>query len=221
VNNSHSHTTRRAARAFTLIEVLIVLALLVILAALAVPAMDRPLATQTLRSGVDDVRTAWVQARLAAMKTGQTFVFRYAPGGDHYVVECQVTPEMAVEQEVEGFSSSGDASQDQAVAENLKRYEQDLRLREHLHFDQGSTTVDARAQSAAESMTNSDASAADSQLTWSDAIFFYPDGTTSTAVIRLENKYGRMIELSLRGLTGVASIGPIQDAPADVSTGSN
>jgi Tfp pilus assembly protein FimT len=191
-----------------------VLAVLVVLGALAFPAMDRPMATQTLRSGVDDVRTAWVQARLAAMKTGQTYVFRYAPGGRHYVVECELTPEMAVDEDVAGYGSTGGTVQDPT-----NRYTQDAQLSEHLRFDRGNSAVDTRAQAAAESAAATGATVADPELTWADAIFFYPDGTTSTAVVRVENRFGRMIELSLRGLTGVTTVGPLQDAPADASMG--
>ena len=38
--------------------------------------------------------------------------------------------------------------------------------------------------------------------TWSVPIFFYPDGSTSTAAVLLKNENGRCIEVRLRGLTG-------------------
>jgi len=40
-------------------------------------------------------------------------------------------------------------------------------------------------------------------------LLFYPDGTTSTARVVLQNEYERSIEVTLRGLTGVASVGEI------------
>jgi len=60
-----SPTTDR--KATTLIEVLLVLALLVMLAAMTWPALDRPMADQRLRKAADRVRTAWVRARIDAM----------------------------------------------------------------------------------------------------------------------------------------------------------
>ena len=39
---------------------------------------------------------------------------------------------------------------------------------------------------------------------WSTPIFFYPDGSTSTAAILLKNDAGRCIEIRLRGLTGTS-----------------
>ena len=41
---------------------------------------------------------------------------------------------------------------------------------------------------------------------WSSPIFFYPDGTTSTAAVLLKNTSGRCIEVRLRGLTGTATL---------------
>ena len=41
---------------------------------------------------------------------------------------------------------------------------------------------------------------------WSAPIFFYPDGSTSTAAILLKNQSGRCVEVRLRGLTGTSSV---------------
>jgi len=44
---------------------------------------------------------------------------------------------------------------------------------------------------------------------WSTPIFFYPDGSSSTAAILLKNDSGRCIEVRLRGLTGTGMVMPI------------
>jgi prepilin-type N-terminal cleavage/methylation domain-containing protein len=203
-------TARNRPAAFTLLEVLLVLSLMVILASLAYPALDRPMATQSLRSGVDNVRTSWVKARIAAMKTGHTYLFRYAPGGDHYVVECQITPELAADADVSGSGSTGGTVQDPTT-----EYAEDRHLPDNIRFGGGQSVADSRAQTAASTDATTAATAADAQLAWADPIYFYPDGTTSTAVLRVQNRYERMIELSLRGLTGVVTVSPMQDAPLD------
>jgi prepilin-type N-terminal cleavage/methylation domain-containing protein len=41
---------------------------------------------------------------------------------------------------------------------------------------------------------------------WSTPIFFYPDGSTSTAAVLLKNGAGRCIEIRLRGLTGTGTV---------------
>jgi len=47
---------------------------------------------------------------------------------------------------------------------------------------------------------------ADTKTAWSTPIFFYPDGSTSTAAILLKNEAGRCIEVRLRGLTGTGAV---------------
>ena len=46
-------------------------------------------------------------------------------------------------------------------------------------------------------------------LAWSTPIFFYPDGSSSTAAVLLKNEMGRCIEVRLRGLTGSGTLTPI------------
>jgi hypothetical protein len=42
--------------------------------------------------------------------------------------------------------------------------------------------------------------------TWSTPIFFYPDGTCSTAALLLKNGNGQFIEIRLRGMTGLTKV---------------
>jgi hypothetical protein len=44
-------------------------------------------------------------------------------------------------------------------------------------------------------------------LAWAEPILFHPDGTTSTAQVRLVNEHGSTLDVSLRGLTGLSSVG--------------
>jgi hypothetical protein len=189
------------------------LALMVILGALSWPALDRPMATQSLRSGADDVRTAWVRARVAAMNSGATYRFRYVPGGDHYTVDCQPTPEFYSDTDSSAFGTSGGMEPDPTAEFKLNRC-----LPDNVRFSVsgGPTAIDSRAEEAASSATST---SDDPQLALAEPILFYPDGTTSTAVLSVQNQYGRMIELSLRGLTGVTTVSPLQDAPPDAVGG--
>ena len=41
---------------------------------------------------------------------------------------------------------------------------------------------------------------------WSSPIFFYPDGSTSTAAMLLKNEIGRCMEIRLRGFTGTSTV---------------
>jgi len=74
-------------------------------------------------------------------------------------------------------------------------------------FAKGERTLDARAAQA-ESALPTDASSAGASDS-APAILFYPDGTTSEAVVTVSDKTGRSISVSLRGLTGVARMGDV------------
>ncbi len=66
-------------RGFTLLELTLVLALLVVISAMVWPAFEKPLASERLRRGADKVRAEWTRTRVRAMTTGSPHVFRYQP----------------------------------------------------------------------------------------------------------------------------------------------
>ncbi len=188
-------------RAVTLTEILLVLCLLVIFAGIAWPALERPLAGQTLRKAADVVRAAWARARIEAMSSGQTRLFRYAIDGDRYCLESFSGPEY-VPDAADGGQALGAADLTASASHALER-----RLPEGIVFVSGEVAEDPRAASILESQTSGDA-----EMARSAPILFYPDGTTSTARLVLRNEHDRCVELSLRGLTGVATVGDLYSA---------
>jgi hypothetical protein len=66
---------------------------------------------------------------------------------------------------------------------------------------------------AAEKMADARAAAVDeASVEQAPQVFFYPDGTTSTAQVMLANGQGRFVKVYLRGLTGVPRVGEIVTA---------
>ena len=65
----------RMRRAFTLFELLLVLALLVILAGLAIPSIDYMYADSRTMAAVDQVRSKWAAARGHAVGEGRAYRF--------------------------------------------------------------------------------------------------------------------------------------------------
>ena len=183
-------------RAMTLLEVLLVLCLLVILASMAWPVLERPLANQRLRQAADAVRTEWTRARVEAMSSGRTYVFSHGLESDAYRVgdlqNAEYVPETVDEEYGEACRSASYA------------------LPEGCQFVAGETRLDDRAEMAfgEEAAPEADADG----TVWSEPILFYPDGTTSDATVVLENEYHRRIELTLRGLTGVATVGELYES---------
>jgi len=192
----------------TLVEVLLTLALLVVLAALAWPSLNRPWASQRLRRAADQVRADWTRARVKAMSSGQTYVFRYTPDEGSYQIlasgnEDMMLGDMALGASGEAFGSFGQ----QGPAEAIERT-----LPEGVTFVAGASAIDTRALWASEMEVlafGPDLMQPDAPQC-ADTIRFYPDGTTSTSRLLLKNEHDRSIELVLRGLTGVVTVGEVR-----------
>jgi len=73
---SPANNRRRAGRrAFTLLEILLVLTLIALVAAVSWPSFQAWFEGQRLRQGVDNVRTLWVKGRTRAMEEGRPYRF--------------------------------------------------------------------------------------------------------------------------------------------------
>ena len=83
--------------AFTLMEMLLVLAILVITAALSAPALRGVMRNAELTSAAEKVRTEWTRGHVLAMKTGRIHVFRYEPNGRKYKTEPWLADDDALE----------------------------------------------------------------------------------------------------------------------------
>ena len=193
----------RCHRGLTLLEILLVLALLVIIGAIAAPAIGRFVQTQRLRDSANLIRGEWSRARVQAMKSGRIYVFRYEPEGTRYVVDYW----MAADDELE----AGDDSE--VVAPDVQTPWDAEVLPEGVRFLLGQT------EEVAEQPLDASETAATS-AEWSAPILFYSDGTTSNADIVLVNKRNRAIRVTLRGLTGIGTVSddfrletPAEEAP--------
>lgn len=206
---------RRARAAFTLVEILLTLALIAGLAAILWPSLDKPFAAIRLRKSADLVRAQWTMARVQAMSTGQVHSFRYQAGTGSFQVEPWKLQETdAPDAAPEDFSSS-----EYVVGTNPTTPGGELP--ERIQFEADEVAEDARSAAlqaggsvnivnSTESIRpakGSEAPAAGAQgQPWSTPILFYPDGTTSTASVLLTNEHGMKIIVQLRGLTGVAAL---------------
>lgn len=184
---------------FSLVEVLLVLTLLVIIGGLVWTATDYPIVGQRLRRAADRVQAVWSKARVEAMTSGRIQLFRYAPNTGRFDVETR-----------SGFGfyagqNSQDAANEQATplaAADSELANDENSLPQGIIFVASATEMDSRAAAVLE-----DESTGGAATQWSEPILFYPDGTTSNARLVLSTEEGRCVELSLRGLTGVATAG--------------
>ncbi len=195
--------------AFTLLELMLVLALLAVICAAVYPALRGPLDNQRLRQAGDQVRTAWTQARVEAMTTGLAHVFRYQLGTGEYRVEpfagYQVDEAAVPQEDLFGLGTTGPAS----------GVSQDNSLPRDCVFRVARTQGDTRMTNPASPPSSGiggglaplgGQGAVPSGSSEGPMIWFYPNGTTSTASLALANDNGRFVLLALRGLTGTVSV---------------
>jgi prepilin-type N-terminal cleavage/methylation domain-containing protein len=83
---SPARTNCERRRAFTLLELVLVLTVLVIAAAVSWPVFQSWIASHRLQQGVDDVRTLCAMGRAQAMKEGRPYRLTWMAGSNHYRV---------------------------------------------------------------------------------------------------------------------------------------
>ncbi len=175
-------------RAYTLVEVLLVLALLVIISGVAWVAVKGPMAHYRLKSAADDVRSQWCTARDDAMKSGHTYAFRYMVNGDRYHLGPQD----------KATKSDSSASEDDAVDDEPLPPPVDKTLPTGVRF-----VSDGESQAASgDAPKTAHASGGE----WSDPIYFYADGSTSDARLLLAVDRRAVVRLLLRGVTGTVTV---------------
>ncbi|MCA9166443.1 MAG: prepilin-type N-terminal cleavage/methylation domain-containing protein [Planctomycetales bacterium] len=232
LNNAQLRQQRRASirrrmRAFTLFEVLLVLSIMVILASIAGIAIRGGLQQQRLVKAAEQIRLAWAQARVQAIKTGRVQVFYHAPYERHYFV----TPQQSLDDPLDGLNVNatgfGNQSSMNARQNNGLDYNaidatdiRERKLPEGVSFvgadiqsDQRSTLNLSQSVDPNLDMSNVLSFGTEEQAPeqWGMPLFFFPDGSSSVARLVLKNERGQAITVYLRGMTGMARVGEVQD----------
>lgn len=180
---------------------MLVLAVLVAVGAMVLPALHGPLEDQRLLKSADLIRAQWTRARVTAMRNGQMYVFRYVTATDEYAIEpwsgeVDATEASQAAMTLDAPPLTMNPEQDQ------KRHLLGVagqRLPDGVTFFLGETQVDTRLDQATADAT---VPAADNAV---PPIVFYPDGSTSDARLVLTNER-LFVEITLRGLTGMVRV---------------
>jgi prepilin-type N-terminal cleavage/methylation domain-containing protein len=207
--------------AFTLLELLLVLALLGMMLAVSWPSLNRSLDTQRLKRGADLVRTHLLRARTKAMISGEIFSFRFQTDTGHFRVEQQSNLSGTLDSASmgqggasgggmtgggsAGASTSPSASAQSGPATTTAAAPIDEELPEGVRFQSADVGTDPRSGSIA---TNNQSSSI-SDAAWSRPILFFPDGTATRATIVVLGQRERSILVELRSLTGGVKVGEI------------
>lgn len=179
---------RRSRPGYTLFEVLIVAAILVLAAAITVPSLRGMSGYWKLQGGVDAVRAAFAQARARAIEEGRPYRFSVEPSGSHF----RVAPD-SQEFWTGGTTASGGGA-----------YVLEKDLPAGVRFTiNGAAANLPPATDALEDNTPPSGE-------WSTAVVFKPDGTANQDVRIVFNVSGaRGTAVQLRGLTGSVSVQPL------------
>ena len=190
-------------RGYTLVEILLVTAIIVIVAAIAAPSFRGTMRHMSLQSAANEVRAELTRAHVLAMKTGRTQVFQYEVGGDKYKIEKWA----AGDEELEG--TGGETAPvpppQTTSAEGLLPGER--KLPEGTKFVMGDSAMETRSQRIEEEVMSMGGSGAN----WSRPILFFPDGSSVDAFVVVGNEFDRGIRVELRGMTGAVKVGNASD----------
>jgi type II secretory pathway pseudopilin PulG len=173
--------------AFTLVELLLVLALLVVIAGFTAAALEGSLLQSKLRKGVDQVRTAWSEARLQSVSGGQRLAFTCLVGGRDYRLSTCDDLVLATDAQTQQANSDTGQLPEGVVFRSVEAAPSTL-------ANQGVATV------------------LPTEGQWSAPIVFSPDGTSYDARLVFESSTGRQVQLSLRGLTCTAESSDVPTA---------
>mgnify|MGYP001180935947 CR=1 FL=1 len=189
---------RRVRGAFTLVEILLVLAIIVIAGAIVAPYVQDNLRRQRLKSAADTMRIEWARAHVKAMKTGRIQVFRYKLGGNQFSLQPWVGGDEATgdDSQVAGFEAPTEEPIEAAETKELE---------EGITFAAGEAKFETRAYQVEGSLQSTDAGAE-----WSKPILFYPDGSATDAFVIVSDAKQDAYRIQLRGLTGTSYIGEEQ-----------
>lgn len=178
--------------AYTLLELMLVLAILVIISAIAYPSAEAMFAHVRLSQGADAVRGAWAQARAHAIDEGRPYRFAIVPNQGNF----RVAPDSP---DFWGSSGQGQASPGDPSTPpfNLSKA-----LPKGLRFSAPDAPAPAGVQG--ESSLPEDSVSPDM---WSSRTVFLPDGTASQDVEIVFGAPGTMgLVMKLRALTGAVTV---------------
>jgi Tfp pilus assembly protein FimT len=183
--NQNMHTPRSA---FTLIELLLVLSIMFVVVSLATPSINNMFQRTALDRGADRVRAAMGEARVKAIKEGDVYAVFVARGRNWF--------DMGPFANSKNQISRANRDQDSVSQYGNSGFE-DNRLPNGITFAAGEVLSDARA---AEVLAGTGGSGGEGL----QQILFYPDGTSQDASIVMTNEIGGIVEIQLRGLTGLS-----------------
>jgi Tfp pilus assembly protein FimT len=167
--------------AYTILEVMLVLAIIVLLAAISFPSIQAMYGDVKLNAAADQIRARWADARTQAIEEGRAYRFSVQSDG-----RFRIAPDTS---EFWGGGGTADSSTPNDTDTPPLDVEESL--------PQGVKFSDSGLANAGDPGDTGG---------WTTVVRFQPDGTASTDVeIVFESDGCRPLQLKLRGLTGAVT----------------
>ncbi|HXG13173.1 MAG TPA: hypothetical protein VNK04_25675 [Gemmataceae bacterium] len=181
----------RSRPSFTLVEMVLVLALIVIIAAITIPSLDAMYADYKVMAAVDTVRARWAEARSRAVDEGRPYRFAVVRGKGNF----RIAPDSA-----EHWSGGGSAESSAAGLVIEDALPRGIRF----SFGEGGEEFSSNTVLAPAEL---------SSASWTDVVTFLPDGTAlaldgndrEEVRITFEARNAAPVLLTLRTLTGTVT----------------
>lgn len=172
---------------FTLLEISLVLVILVIVTAIAIPSFQGTLDQERLRKGAESIAADWTQTRALAMQTGETQVWACELGAGNYSASSST-----------GSGTNGETPM--LAATDLSNFELSETLPTGIVISQAMTSESDSMSTMAQSAQSSESGRA--------TLFFFPDGTSSNARLTVthEDKLEHSMVVMINGLAGTVRV---------------
>jgi hypothetical protein len=179
---------------------LIILAVLVLMAGVAWPVLRAPWRRTQVEDAANHARVTLARVRVKAIESGTAWQFCFLPGTGLFAYRPVAQGRDARRTAEAGPSQ--DSLDEESVEGELPHgvFFRDPRERETFN---SLDTSDA-APLPAEEISRLDAA------DWSEPILFYPNGRAANARLELQGPKGLSVDVTLRGLTGMAKVGKLQ-----------
>jgi prepilin-type N-terminal cleavage/methylation domain-containing protein len=181
----------RSRSGYTLLELVVVLALVVALATLAYPSLEAMYGDYRLTAATDQVRAGWAEARARSLEEGRPYRFAIVPNQGNY----RIAPDSGE------FWSGGEtpASEDPTVLPLVL----ENALPKGVRFATAETLQGGLPLSGDTVLPPGSVDPG----SWTPLVTFLPDGTTAENVeVIFHGRGARPVALRLRALTGVVTV---------------
>jgi prepilin-type N-terminal cleavage/methylation domain-containing protein len=183
---------RQPRRAFTLFELVLALAVMVVIAAVSAPSLDSMFGSFRAQAAADSVRGAWAEARAHAMNEGRAYRFSIVPNQGNY--------RLAPDSPQYWAGAGGSVAPDDSANRSFVREESLPRGVRFMSSGQQAGAFDPRDTTAGGGAAGIDPGS------YTNPVVFLPDGTArEDAELVLQSRGARPLVVRLRGLTGIVT----------------